>query len=238
LLDKLHFEWSRLEEALAQLTPEQMQQPSVDQAWSVKDILAHLTAWDERGMTWITAAVQGESPAIPAPGLTWDDAPSLNELTYQTYCETPLDVVMATWRQMHERLVNQIEALSEADLRKRVKGQPKGGPGQVSTLIRWRYRHLREHRQPIAAFVKAVALDDPSTIQPATVFVEAAPPPAPSSLPSLPSLPHSPLPTDLNGQASTSKYVVGHRIADMHQDERPRERGRCLRQNFWQFYFG
>lgn len=226
LLVKLDHEWSRLEELLAQLSPAEMEQPGVDHEWSVKDILAHLAAWDRRGMGWIAAAVGGETPAIPEVGKTWGDADALNEATYQANRERPVGEALADFRQAHRCLVAQIEALSEEDIRKRIRGHGKGGPAVVATLIKWRYRHLRAHRKPIAAFVKATqagkAAPPPqsliSDLQSLTVTPAAPAPPTPMRPQSPISDPQSPTPK------SAASYTAVTRIADMHADERPRER--------------
>ncbi|MCW5879762.1 MAG: ClbS/DfsB family four-helix bundle protein, partial [Anaerolineae bacterium] len=99
LLEKLSIERSRLEDLLSQLTPTAMEQPGVDHEWSVKDILAHLAAWDCRGMDWIATAVGGERPAIPEAGKTWDDADALNAATYLANRDRPLDEVLADFQQ-------------------------------------------------------------------------------------------------------------------------------------------
>lgn len=219
LLEKLLYERGQLEESLAQLTPEQMEQPGVDQAWSVKDILAHLSVWDQRGLGWITAAVAGETPAIPGPGLTWDDADHLNDQTYRAGQEQVLDVVLAESRQAFEQVVSLIETLSEEDLQRPVRGQGKSGPRLVSTLVRWRYRHLRHHRQPIAELVKA---DPPAASPP---LIEPTPGPTDGEADSpTDEQPNTPPPVEQDKAQPTAPYMLGHRIADMHEGERPRER--------------
>ncbi len=227
LLEKLSIERSRLEDLLSQLTPTAMEQPGVDHEWSVKDILAHLAAWDCRGMDWIATAVGGERPAIPEAGKTWDDADALNAATYLANRDRPLDEVLADFQQAQRRLVAQIEALSDDDLRKRLRGQGKGGPGLVSTLVKWRYRHLRVHRKPIAAFVAATQSGKPPShaISQARVSVAAPAILVPAPMPVASTPPQSPV---SNPQSPTQKpsatYTTVTRIADMHEDERPRER--------------
>lgn len=220
LLAKLDNEWSRLEELLAQLTPSEMEQPGVDHEWSVKDILAHLTAWDQRGMGWIAAAAGGETPLIPEAGKTWDDADALNAATYQANLDRPVYEVLADFQQAHRCLVAQIEALSEDDLHRRIRGQGRGGPALVATLVKWRYRHLRAHRKSIAVFVTATQSGQPVShaISQARVSVVAPALLVPAPMPVAPAPPQSPTPKP------AATYTAVTRIADMHADERPRER--------------
>ncbi len=219
LLDKLCKERSQLEELLARLTPEQMNQPGVDNEWSVKDILAHLTTWDKRGMAWIAAATRGETPTMPEDGATWEDTDALNAAIWQANRARLLDEVLADFQQGQRQLVAQIEALSEEDLHRRIRGQPRGGPAVVSTLVKWRYRHIRAHRRPIEAWIKThgkvneaksngaraeeVVKGHGGEAEPATV---------------------EPRPPLSVVERAAPRYDVGHRIADMQEDERPRER--------------
>ncbi len=48
LIKKIETEWDNLQAALDGLTEEQMHQPGVVGEWSIKDILAHITAWQTR----------------------------------------------------------------------------------------------------------------------------------------------------------------------------------------------
>ena len=54
-LEKLQTERRRLEQNLAQLSENDMLQPGVVGEWSVKDIVAHLTDWEQRFLDWYTA---------------------------------------------------------------------------------------------------------------------------------------------------------------------------------------
>jgi hypothetical protein len=43
--------------------------------WSIKDIVAHLTAWEERLVAWLEAIAHGTSPELPPwPGNFDEDA--------------------------------------------------------------------------------------------------------------------------------------------------------------------
>jgi len=53
LLSALTDERAHLSAMLARLDDSQMVTPGVQGNWSVKDILAHMSAWDRRGMRWL-----------------------------------------------------------------------------------------------------------------------------------------------------------------------------------------
>src|SRR3989304_1282552 len=74
LLQEIGVERSRLDALLEQLTPRQMTQGGATLAgWSVKDILGHLIGWQQMNFDWYAAGLRGETPEMPAPGLTWRD---------------------------------------------------------------------------------------------------------------------------------------------------------------------
>src|SRR5690349_275489 len=105
LLDRLRTERRRLERMLARLSEAQMVQPGVHHKWSVKDILAHIAIWDERGTRWIREAAQGHIPAIPEPGRTWADLDQLNEQTYLSNRHRPLQEVLADFQRTFAQLM-------------------------------------------------------------------------------------------------------------------------------------
>ncbi len=66
-------EHDALEQLLAPLTPGQMMQPGIVGEWSAKDVLAHLTEWEQMVLGWYHAGQAGETPALPAPGFKWSE---------------------------------------------------------------------------------------------------------------------------------------------------------------------
>jgi hypothetical protein len=48
-------------------------QPGIVGEWSAKDVLAHLTEWEQMVLGWYHAGLAGETPALPAPGFKWSE---------------------------------------------------------------------------------------------------------------------------------------------------------------------
>ena len=63
LLAAIQEERAHLERLLSPLSEEQLCQPVLGGQRSVKDILAHLTAWEQRCISWVEAGLRGETPA-------------------------------------------------------------------------------------------------------------------------------------------------------------------------------
>lgn len=116
LLQEIAVERSRLDAILAQLTPRQMTQAGVTLAgWSVKDILGHLIGWQQMNLGWYAAGLRGETPDIPAPGLTWRDIRELNDRIYRKHHRRSLKAVLADYHAFHQEMLGLIDKVSDRD---------------------------------------------------------------------------------------------------------------------------
>lgn len=117
LLDEIARERTALDAALSVLSPRQMRQPGVTRGgWSVKDVLAHLVAWQQLNLDWYEAGLRGEKPAIPAPGYTLRELPRFNRMLYRRHRRRSLRAVVADYLSYHQRVVDLIKSLSDPDL--------------------------------------------------------------------------------------------------------------------------
>lgn len=62
LLNKFEQAWRALKESYAGLTDEQLTEPGVTGDWSVKDILAHVSTWEEEALKHLPHILQGIRP--------------------------------------------------------------------------------------------------------------------------------------------------------------------------------
>jgi len=109
-------EHDALEQLLATLTPEQMVQPGIVGEWSAKDVLAHLTEWEQMVLGWYHAGQTGDSPSLPAPGFKWSELPALNQVIYEKYRDRSLADVLDAFRASYRQITAWVESLSEEDL--------------------------------------------------------------------------------------------------------------------------
>jgi hypothetical protein len=72
-----------LEKTLSILNAEDMIRPGVAGAWSVKDILAHLTAWERLFLDWYSSGLQGSTPNITPVGMSQKSMDALNQQIYE-----------------------------------------------------------------------------------------------------------------------------------------------------------
>ena len=62
LLKRLERAWTAFKESYTDLTDTQLTEPDVMEDWSVKDILAHVTTWEEEALKYLPLIVNGEKP--------------------------------------------------------------------------------------------------------------------------------------------------------------------------------
>ena len=106
LLNRLHSEYERFQTGLSCLTDEQMIQPQTIRAWSVKDLLAHLIAHEQRALQELRLALCGEHLAIDHTAVDiFNDGAVVASRPY------PIEAVRRAWRRSFEEVVAAVEGL-------------------------------------------------------------------------------------------------------------------------------
>jgi hypothetical protein len=116
LLKDIHTERRRLEKNLSALSAEDMVQPGVTGTWSVKDILAHLVAWERLFLDWYHTGIQGCSPATTPVGMSQRSIDALNQKIYEANQWRNLDEIIAEFHASYQQIVTVIEKIPERDM--------------------------------------------------------------------------------------------------------------------------
>ena len=116
LLEEIHAERDKLARFLAPITPEQMTQSGAIDGWSVKDVLAHLAAWEGLLLVWYNAGRRGENPPLPAEGYGWEQMDDLNQRIYEKYRHWTLDEVLDYYRKSYRETLEAVQAMAEDEL--------------------------------------------------------------------------------------------------------------------------
>lgn len=116
LNDAMNQEHAKLEAYLKSLSAPQMNEPGVVGDWSVKDVLAHLTAWEQMCLEWINAGKEGRAIPIPAAGFTWREIPALNQHIYETYRECPLEDILSAFHASFAQIQQAVQGFSNEEL--------------------------------------------------------------------------------------------------------------------------
>ena len=147
LLQAIRTERARFEAALAQVEPGAMSQPGANGGWSVKDILAHLTTWEQRKLHLLPHYLRGETPHDPAPINGQAEVDAFNRQTFLDNQNRPLKEVHAAFHASHHEMMAAIEALTDAQLQ-----QTAPGNVPIWETISWdTYGHYGEHIDAVLA---------------------------------------------------------------------------------------
>jgi hypothetical protein len=134
LLQEISVERSRLDALLAQLTPRQMTQGGATLAgWSVKDILAHLVAWQQMNLDWYATGLRGETPEIPGRG----DFRELNDRIYRKHHRRSLKAVLSDYNAYHQKMLELIGEVPNRDFAALGRIAWTGPTWTLSDRIRW-----------------------------------------------------------------------------------------------------
>ncbi len=116
LLEEIEQERTKLNALLEGIPPELMTKLGVTPSgWSVKDMLAHILGWQDHLLRWHAAELRGETPAVPAPGLTWRDLKRFNEMIYQEHKARSLKSILKDHEAFHRKMLDLIERTPDKD---------------------------------------------------------------------------------------------------------------------------
>jgi DinB superfamily len=161
LLRRLDQAWTTFTSSYAGLSGAQVLEPGVTGKWSVRDIIAHVTTWEQEALKHLPLVLKGGRP--PRYSVTHGGIDAFNALTTEEKKHLPLSAVLRQQDQMHAQLIEFIEAVSEdhfigeTPFRHRLRLDTYGHyPKHCEPIRKWRERHGRQiDFQP----------DDPSDIQ-------------------------------------------------------------------------
>ena len=116
LLANMQTGYNSFEALLAGLNETQMTTPGVNGGWSVKDNLAHLTAWHLRQLDLLQGVRQGKEPGIRlVPESSVDE---INEQFYQENKDRSLAEVLAAFRSSYQHVLADVQAMTDEELNK------------------------------------------------------------------------------------------------------------------------
>lgn len=113
LLEMMQAERARWQSLLDEVGEGRMTQAGVAGDWSVKDIVAHVTAYERWLVERLEGALRGEKVEIAADQL---DVEPRNALIQEEYKAEPLPKVLAESQQVFQQLVAVVEKVTDEDL--------------------------------------------------------------------------------------------------------------------------
>ena len=111
LLDKLDRAWTAFEESYAGLPDSDMTEPGVVEDWSVKDILVHVTTWEEEALKYLPLIAGGGTP--PRYSVQYGGIDAFNALRTEQKRGLPLSEVLRQLEETHRQLVDYVRSVPE-----------------------------------------------------------------------------------------------------------------------------
>jgi len=160
LLKDIYTERRRLEKTLSTLGAAEMVREGAVGTWSVKDVLAHLAAWEKLFLAWYQAGVQGSAAGTLPVGMGKRAIDALNQEIYAQNQERSLEEVWAEFQASYQQILAVIEAIPEGDMFGRGRFNWTGNLSLVDYIAGNTCSHYAWARLQISKWVKRDADED------------------------------------------------------------------------------
>ena len=117
LLKRLDKGWRSFQQAHAGLSEAQLMIPGVTGTWSVRDILAHVTTWEEEALKHLPLILKGGRS--PRYSLTYGGIDAFNALKTEEKGNLSLAQVFQEMHEVHRRLIAYIESVPLSEFQKK-----------------------------------------------------------------------------------------------------------------------
>ena len=111
LLRRLDKAWVAFNESYAGLSDSELMEPGVTGAWSVRDILAHVTTWEEEALKHLPLILKGGKP--PRYSVKYGGIDAFNAQMTEQKRNLSLSEVRRQLARTHRRLIDFIESAPE-----------------------------------------------------------------------------------------------------------------------------
>ena len=145
VLDRLERAWTDFEASYAGLPDAELLRPGVQGRWSVRDIIAHVTWWEEEALKHLPLVRRGGRP--PRYSVLYGGIDAFNALMTTKKEGLSLAEVFRQQEEVHRRLIDAIEQAPEEQLksgtrfRHRLRLDTYGHyPKHAEAIRRWRER--------------------------------------------------------------------------------------------------
>jgi hypothetical protein len=150
LLNRIETRWQALLASYEGLPVEELTEPGVTGAWSVKDIIAHVTVWEEEALTHLPVVLAGKRP--PRYSVTHGGINAFNALMTERNRSLPLAEVLRRRDDTHGRLIAFVGRVPESEcggdtrFRRRLRLDTYGHYA-VHTKAIWTWRNRRANSE-------------------------------------------------------------------------------------------
>lgn len=152
LLRRLEKAWRDLQESYAGLTDIELVEPGVSGEWSVRDILAHVTSWEQEALKHLPTILKGDKP--PRYSVTHGGIHAFNRTMTEQKSRLTLAEVRKDFAETHQRLIALIEGVPEEQFRTETPFRHRlrldsysHYPKHADAIRKWRKEHRDREKQ-------------------------------------------------------------------------------------------
>jgi hypothetical protein len=143
LIRRLEQAWNDFQAAYAGLDEREMLVRGVTGDWSVRDVLAHVTWWEQEALKYLPVLLAGGRP--PKYSVMYGGIDAFNALMTEKTKNMTLDDVLREQKSTHERLIKLLEAAPgqeferETKFRRRLRFDTyRHYPEHTAAILKWR----------------------------------------------------------------------------------------------------
>jgi hypothetical protein len=114
LLERLDRAWREFRESYAGLSETEMLKSGVTGSWCVRDIIAHVTTWEEEALKYLPLAIQGKRP--PRYSVMYGGIDAFNAQATAHKKDLALSEVLRQQSEIHGQLIDFIQRVPEEHL--------------------------------------------------------------------------------------------------------------------------
>ena len=155
---KLKHEREQTEAVLSELSEDEMVEVELWPDWTIKDVLAHIAAWEAELVLGLAKARQGSVPRYRS--ISDAEVDKLNLRWHKENKKRPLERVLADFRGVRTQSVRQLDEMSAEDVSQpgRFKWLDEGSIAEWA--FEYSIEHEIEHRVEIADWLKTKQTQD------------------------------------------------------------------------------
>ncbi len=152
--------WLIINQAIDSLSKAQMTTLRDGEGWTVKDHIAHMTAWERSALYFLQGKPRHEGLGIEESVYLSEDEDSINADIYARQQSLTLPEVLADFRVVHSQLLTALQPLTDSELMLPYRhflpdepGDGEGPPG-INVIYGNSAHHYREHLAWMRALVE------------------------------------------------------------------------------------
>ncbi len=151
LLDQIRAAHTQLAHTVAEISPARLAEPSLEGGWAVKDVLVHITWWEQRMIRTVQRALRGEAPQRLQEGNeTIEQAVDrTNAEVFEANRDRPVADILMDRQRSFTNVLAMIDELSDDDLINPTPLEAVLGGELVPLIASDTYEHYVEHERAI-----------------------------------------------------------------------------------------